>query len=87
MEEKRVTNIPIILQNTSRRSKQCQARAKVDNDISTTARLVGHQGEGVEGNWHGDDIIFPNLDMCLIMLAGWFNESPLKKIGTPGAIF
>jgi hypothetical protein len=52
MEEKRVTNIPIILQNTSRRSKQCQARAKVDNDmdISTTARLVGRQGDGVEEN-------------------------------------
>jgi len=50
MEEKCVTNIPIILQNTSRRSKQCQARAKVDNDISMTARLVGRQGEGVEEN-------------------------------------
>ena len=31
--------------------------------------------------------MFPNVDMCLIMLAGWFNESPLKKTGTPGAIF
>ena len=27
----------------------------------------------------GDDIIFPNLDMCLTTLAGWFNESLLKK--------
>ena len=41
----------------------------------------------MEGKWHGDDIILPNIDMCLIMLAGWFNESLLKKIGTPGAIF
>ena len=23
----------------------------------------------------GDDIILPNIDMCLIMLAGWFNKS------------
>ena len=27
------------------------------------------------GKMQGDDIIFPNLDMYLITLAGWFNES------------
>ena len=47
----------------------------------------GMSREGMEGKWHGDDIIFPNIDICLIMLAVWFNESLLKKIGTPGAIF
>jgi hypothetical protein len=46
-------------------------------------RLVGCQGEGMEEKWHGNDIIFPNIEMCLITLAGWFNKSLLKKIGTP----
>ena len=35
----------------------------------------------------GDDIIFPNLDMCLIMLAGWFNENLLKKNWNPRCNF
>ena len=39
------------------------------------------------GKMQGDDIIFPNLDMYLIVLAGLCNKSLLKKIGTPGAIF
>ena len=27
------------------------------------------------GKMQGDDIIFPNLDMCLITLASWFGKS------------
>ena len=39
------------------------------------------------GKMQGDDIIFPNLDMCLITLAGWFNENLLKKNWNPRCNF
>ena len=39
------------------------------------------------GKMQGDDIILPNLDMCLITLAGWFNESLLKKKLNPRCNF
>ena len=37
----------------------------------------------MEGKSHGNDIILPNADVCLIMLAGWFNESLLNKTWNP----
>ena len=39
------------------------------------------------GKMQGDDIIFPNLDMCLITLAGWFNKNLLKKNWNPRCNF
>ena len=39
------------------------------------------------GKMQGDDIIFPNLDMCIITLAGWFNKSLLKKNWNPRCNF
>ena len=39
------------------------------------------------GKMQGDDIIFPNLDMCLITLAGWFNKSLLIKNWNPRCNF
>ena len=52
--------------------------------------IMGQQGLWYIGGtlkMQGDDIIFPNLDMCLITLAGWFNESLLKKNWNPRCNF
>ena len=64
----------------------------------SSVSLSRHREMGQQGLWYiggtsrgrkmqGDDIIFPNLDMCLIMLAGWFNKSLLKKKWNPRCNF
>ena len=38
-----------------------------------------HQVVGKGERWRVYDIIFPKIDPCLIMLAGWFSPSPTKN--------
>ena len=47
------------------------------------AKRVKHQAVEEGGRWHGDDNIFPNIDMCLITLVGRFSQSPTNKKNRP----
>jgi hypothetical protein len=62
--------------------------AEYIKNIKTVLRgLWDIKGSAGRENHYGDDIIFPNIEMCLITLAGWFNESPLKKNRNPRCNF
>ena len=43
------------------------------------AQPAGHRVVGKGEKWHMNDIIFPKIDMCLIMLAGWFSRGATKN--------
>jgi hypothetical protein len=51
------------------------------------AKRVEHRAVGEGGRRRGNDIIFPNIDMCLITLVGRFSQSPTKKNINPGPCF
>src|ERR1700678_3575571 len=50
------------------------------------AKRVEHRAVEEGGGRHGNDIIFPNIDMCLITLVGRFSQSPTKKKIDPGSL-